>query len=212
MLHIQVFPFNPFSENTYVVYDNEKKAWLIDPGNFHAEETKALSQFIEQHQLKIEKILLTHAHIDHILGLQWAYDTFKTPIHLHPLEEEILKMGELSAQRFGFPFKKFVGEILYVEEGQKLYLGEEEFDIYFTPGHSPGSVCYHHKKQQFIISGDVLFQSSIGRTDLYKGNYNQLIESIQQKLLNLEEETTVLSGHGSATNIGVEKQINPFLK
>lgn len=132
MLHIQIFPFNPFSENTYIVYNDQKQAWIIDPGNVHPKETEALQSFISDNGLKVEKILLTHAHIDHILGLQWAHDTYKVPVYLHPDEEEILKMGNLSAQRFGFEFNDFNGEVKFLNEGDELKLGDDVFHIYFT--------------------------------------------------------------------------------
>ena len=212
MLHIQIFPFNPFSENTYIVYNDQKQAWIIDPGNIHPKETEALQSFISDNGLNVEKILLTHAHIDHILGLQWAHNTYKVPVYLHPDEEEILKMGNLSAQRFGFEFNDFNGEVKFLNEGDELKLGDEIFHIYFTPGHSPGSISYHNPDGKFIISGDVLFEGSIGRTDLFKANFDQLIDSIKTKLLILPEDTQVFSGHGNPTKIGFEKEHNPFLK
>ncbi len=212
MLHIQIFPFNPFSENTYVIYNDQKQAWIIDPGNVHPKETEDLQSFISDNGLKVEKILLTHAHIDHILGLQWAHDAYKVPVYLHPDEEEILKMGNLSAQRFGFEFNDFNGEVKFLNEGDELKLGDDVFHIYFTPGHSPGSISYHNPDGKFIISGDVLFEGSIGRTDLFKANFDQLIDSIKTKLLILPEDTQVFSGHGNPTKIGFEKEHNPFLK
>jgi len=211
VLYIQKFTFNPFSENTYVVYNDQKQAWLIDPGNLHEEETHTLQNFILNHDLKIEKILLTHAHIDHILGLQWAHNTYRVPVYLHPDEEEILKMGNLSAQRLGLDFENFKGETLFIEEGEKLNLGNEIFKIYFAPGHSPGHLIYHNEENKLAISGDVLFEGSIGRTDLYKGDFNQLIASIKTKLFTLDNETIIYSGHGNETTVGREKLTNPFL-
>lgn len=211
MLHIQRFIFNPFSENTYLVYNDDKSAWLVDPGNQTPRETQQLQDFITAQNLTLEKILLTHAHIDHILGLQWAYDTFNLPVHLHPLEEEILKLGKWSAQQFGFDFEDFRGETVSVEEGDELKLGEEVFKIYFTPGHSPGHIVYHNASNKFMLSGDVLFDGSIGRTDLYKGDFNLLIKSIREKIMPHDEATIILSGHGKETTIGKEKHSNPFL-
>ncbi len=212
MLRIQSFAFNPFSENTYVIFNDQKNAFLIDPGNIHEHETAALTNFIEENNLKIEKILLTHAHIDHVLGLQWAYDTFRVPVIMHEAEQEILERNPMSARQFGFFFKPFVGEIAHIEEGASVVLDGDEFKVYHVPGHSPGSVAYHHPLQKFVISGDVLFEGSIGRTDLYKGDYNQLINSIQAKLFVLDDETQVYSGHGNPTKIGFEKNYNPFFK
>lgn len=212
MLQIKSFTFNPFSENTYVVYNEEQDAFLIDPGNIQDFETEKLHHFITENNLSIKNILLTHAHIDHVLGLQWASDTFKVPVMMHHEDKEVLERNPMSARSYGFFFKPFEGEIKYLSEGDELILGEDRLKIYHVPGHSPGSLAYHCEAQKFVISGDVLFEGSIGRTDLYKGDFNQLIESIKTKLFVLDDETKVFSGHGNPTQIGFEKQYNPFLK
>jgi len=210
MLQIQGFVFNFASENTYILYNENKNAWLIDPGNMNEQETKAIESFISENDLKIEKILLTHAHIDHVLGLQWAFDTFKIPVYMHQDDQEVLDMLQASGMRFGFSVDPVKVETVYVNEGEELDLDGEKFKIYHVPGHSPGSVVYHNEDQKFMISGDVLFEGSIGRTDLYKGNHEQLISGITNKLFILDDETQVFSGHGNPTSIGFEKQHNPF--
>ncbi len=210
MVQLKSFAFNPFSENTYIVYDEKGEAFLVDPGNFSEVESSVLQTFIEKHDLKIRNIVLTHAHIDHVLGLQWAHDTYKVPVLMHELEREILDRNPRDANRFGFFFKPFVGDISYLNEGETLKLGDDEFKILHVPGHSPGSVAFYHKKQNFMISGDVLFEGSIGRTDLYKGDHQQLIASIKEKLFVLDDATQVYNGHGNPTTIGFEKAHNPF--
>ncbi len=212
MLQIQGFVFNFASENTYILYNENKNAWIIDPGNMNEQETQAIKNFIAEKELHIEKILLTHAHIDHVLGLQWASDTFKVSVVMHQDDKEVLDMLQASGMRFGFQINPVNVRIEYVNEGDELELDGEKFKIYHIPGHSPGSIVYHNENQQFMISGDVLFEGSIGRTDLYKGNYEQLIEGIKNKLFILEDKTQVFSGHGNPTSIGFEKQHNPFLK
>lgn len=212
MLQIETFVFNPFSENTYVIHDEQKRAWLIDPGNSSLSETEKLSNFITENGLTIERILLTHAHIDHIFGLQWAYDQFKVPVYLKQEAEEVLKLGQESAVLWNLDYEPFHGELMFLNEGDDLKLGSEDFEIYFTPGHSPGSVSYHNQSNKILFSGDVLFENSIGRTDLYKGDYDQLIKSIKTQLLVLDDDTMVYSGHGRPTKIGIEKKTNPFLK
>lgn len=212
MLQIQGFVFNFASENTYVLYNENKKAWLFDPGNRNEEETKALENFIREKELTVEKILLTHAHIDHVLGLQWASDTYQVPVTMHPEDKEVLDMFQVSGMRFGLQLEHIDVEIDYINEGDELDFDGETFKIYHVPGHSPGSVVYHNENQKFMISGDVLFEGSIGRTDLYKGNYEQLIDGIKTKLFILGNDTQVLSGHGNPTTIGFEKEHNPFLK
>ncbi len=212
MLTVQSFAFNPFSENTYVVFNEHKNALIIDPGNVHDYETSALGKFISSNNLKIQNILLTHAHIDHVLGLQWSFDTYKVPILMHEEDKEILDKNPMTAKQFGFFMKPFEGDIQFISENGTLKLDEDEFKIYHVPGHSPGSIAYHNEKENFVISGDVLFEGSIGRTDLYKGNHEQLLESIRKKLFVLNEETKVYSGHGNPTSVGYEKHFNPFFK
>ena len=212
MLHVESFTFNPFSQNTYLIYNDEKEAFLIDPGNMPDGETKVLNDFIQAKNLTVQNILLTHAHIDHIIGLQWAYNEFKVPVLLHPNEIEILEMAPLTAKNYGFFFPAFKGDTQLIKEGDKINLGSDVFQILDVPGHSPGSVAFYNKENEFVISGDTLFMMSIGRTDLFKGNYDQLITSIKTKLLTLPESTKVFSGHGESTTIGFEKTHNSFLK
>ena len=210
MLKIQKFTHNPFSENSYLVYNEQKNAVLVDPGNYLPHETQAIEDFILNNELTVKKIILTHAHIDHVLGLQWAVDRFKLPVMMHPLEKEILDRNPMSAQQFGFQFNSFVGDIVWIKEGEELKLDDSVAQVYWVPGHSPGSVAYHFAEQNWVISGDALFAGSIGRTDLYKGNHQQLLESIRSQLFILNPETEVFSGHGDSTTIGFEKSNNPF--
>ncbi len=212
MLHLKSFTFNPFSENTYIIYNDNKNAWLFDPGNMSEAETEILSKFISEKDLKVTKILLTHAHIDHVLGLQWTVDTFGLSVLMHEDDREVLDMLPMSGQRFGFFVKPVEVTIDYIKEGEVLDFDGESFKVYHVPGHSPGSVVFHNESGKFMISGDVLFQGSIGRTDLYKGNHEQLISGIKEKLFVLDPETRVFSGHGSPTTIGFEKDYNPFFK
>ena len=210
MLNIQIFSFNPFSENTYLVFNENKKGFIIDPGNWNETETGTLQNFIENNGISIQNILLTHAHIDHVLGLQWAFDTYKVVVKMHEEEKDVLERNPMSARNYGFDFKPFVGDIELVNEGEKYFIDEDSFEIFHVPGHSPGSLAFYNEAQKFVISGDALFQGSIGRTDLYRGNHEQLLESIRTKLFTLPEETEVYSGHGNATQIGFEKNHNPF--
>lgn len=211
MIHIQSFAFNPFSENTYIVYNDSNNAFIIDPGNFTPEENKKVENFITEKGLKVENILLTHAHIDHVLGLQWTFDKYQVPVIMHEIEKEILDRNPLDANRFGFFFKPFAGDIQFIKESEQIKLGNDALEVLHIPGHSPGHVAYHHAEQKIVISGDVLFEGSIGRTDLYKGNHAELLESIRTKLFILPDDTKVYNGHGNPTSVGFEKQYNPFL-
>lgn len=212
MLHIKSFAFNPFSENTYIVFNENKNAFIIDPGDFSEVENNILNQFIIDNELKVQNILLTHAHIDHVLGLQKAFDKYKVPILMHEMEKEILDRNPMDANRFGFFFKPFEGEISYLNENEIISVDEDDFKILHVPGHSPGHIAFYSEAQKFIISGDVLFEGSIGRTDLYKGDAQELLKSIREKLFVLEDETKVYNGHGNPTTVGFEKSYNPFFK
>lgn len=212
MLHIKSFAFNPFSENTYIVFNENKNAFIIDPGDFSEVENNILNQFIVDNELKVQNILLTHAHIDHVLGLQNAFDKYKVPILMHEMEKEILDRNPMDANRFGFFFKPFEGEISYLNENEIISLDDDDFKILHVPGHSPGHIAFYSEAQKFIISGDVLFEGSIGRTDLYKGDAQELLKSIREKLFVLEDETKVYNGHGNPTTVGFEKSYNPFFK
>lgn len=212
MFQIQAFVCNFASENTYILFNENKNAWLIDPGNMNVQETKRIADFITENNLKITKILLTHAHIDHVLGLQWAFDTYKVSVTMHKDDQEVLDMLQASGIRFGFQIPAVKVDPVYVTEGETLDFDGEKFNIYHVPGHSPGSIVYHNETQKFMISGDVLFEGSIGRTDLYKGDYDLLINGIKTKLFVLNDETQVFSGHGNPTTIGFEKSHNPFLR
>lgn len=212
MLTVQSFVFNPFSENTYVISNDHKKGVIVDPGNVTEHETLALQNYIEDHELDIKNILLTHAHIDHVLGLQWCFDRYKVPVLLHRDDQEILERNPMSARQFGFFFKPFNGEVQYLAEGEVYELDDDVLKVMHVPGHSPGSIAYYCESQNFIISGDVLFQGSIGRTDLYKGDHAQLLQGIKTKIFSLPEITKVYSGHGNPTQVGFEKENNRFFK
>lgn len=212
MLTVQSFVFNPFSENTYVISNDHKKGVIVDPGNVAEHETLALQNYIEDHELDIKNILLTHAHIDHVLGLQWCFDRYKVPVLLHRDDQEILERNPMSARQFGFFFKPFNGEVQYLAEGEVYELDDDVLKVMHVPGHSPGSIAYYCESQNFIISGDVLFQGSIGRTDLYKGDHAQLLQGIKTKIFSLPEITKVYSGHGNPAQVGFEKEYNPFFK
>lgn len=211
MLTIKQFTFSPLQENTYVVYNEEKECCIIDPGCYTYNERNELKQYISVAGLQPKYLLNTHCHLDHIFGNKFVHDTYKLNLHLHPLEKPVLDFGPASAQIWGLPFEQYQSDLIYIGEEDKLKLGDDEFSILLTPGHSPGSICFYCKEQGFIISGDVLFQRSIGRTDLPGGDYDSLITSIRTKLLPLPGEVVVYSGHGPSTTIGEEKKSNPFL-
>jgi glyoxylase-like metal-dependent hydrolase (beta-lactamase superfamily II) len=211
MLHIQHFTFNPFQENTYVVYNDQKEAFIIDPGCYTRIEQKQLLEFIKDHALTPKGLLNTHCHLDHVFGNQLIADTFNLPAIFHKNEQVVLDRLAEASTKWGIPCNSYTGAIQYIENGDTLSLGEEQFSILLTPGHSPGSVCFYHKEQAIIIGGDLIFKDGVGRTDLPGSNPNDLIKSIQDVILPLPENITIYSGHGPATTIGREKRHNPYL-
>jgi hydroxyacylglutathione hydrolase len=211
MLQIQCFTFGPFQENTYLLYNEAKKGIIIDPGCFGMEEKKALEAFITNNAIQLERLLLTHGHIDHILGNKFIFDTYGLLPEMHAADLPFIDMLMASAQRFGIQVEQSPKPEKFIEGGSSIFFYNDALDVLYTPGHSKGSISYYCAKQQFVINGDVLFHRSIGRTDLPGGDYNEIIDTIRHILFVLPDETVVYSGHGPATMIGSEKVSNPFL-
>lgn len=210
MLKIQTFIFNPFSENTYVVFDETKEAVIIDPGCYEKSEKAELDQFIADKQLKIKYLLNTHCHIDHVLGNYHVKEKYKVPFYAHLQEKPVLLAVKSYAPNYGFPHYQEVLNDHFLVEGDLVTFGETNWKVLFVPGHSPGHIAFYDAKEQVVFSGDVLFEGSVGRTDLPGGDTTTLIDSIHQKLFTLPDETVVYSGHGNTTTIGIEKIHNPF--
>lgn len=211
MLSIRQFLFNPVQENTYVIYNDQGWCAIIDPGCYFEQERTALQQFILQSGLSPKYLLNTHCHLDHVFGNRFVAETWNLPLHLHPREKAVLDRAPVAGTQWGLPFDNYEGELVFLEEGDSVLIGEDRLDVFFTPGHSPGSISFYHAAGGWVLSGDVLFRNSIGRTDLPGGDFDQLRQSIREKLFTLPDETQVYSGHGPVTTIGWEKKHNPFL-
>lgn len=212
MINIHSFTFNPFQENTYLLTNEQKEALIIDPGMYGNAEALQMINFIEKNNYQLIKIINTHAHIDHILGVDDLKTKFNIPFALHADEETVLELGTLSAATYGLNFKiaPLVDE--YLEEGQIIEFGDSQIQCLLTPGHSPGSLSFYLPKEKILIAGDTLFNGSIGRTDLPGGHHDTLIQSIQNQLYTLPDDTMVYPGHGPVTQIGHEKKSNPFVQ
>jgi|SRR5437868_1099855 len=211
MLKIKAFVFSPIQENTYVIYNETGQCIIIDPGCYYSEEQDELTGFITQSGLKPVMLLNTHCHLDHVFGNKHLAETYELVLRLHEKEKAMLDFAPASGLMYDLPFDNYVGEFIYLKEGDIIRLGEDELTVIEAPGHSPGHICFYCEKQHFIISGDVLFNRSIGRTDLPGGDHQILIDNIRKKLFVLPDETIVYSGHGPTTTIGEEKLENPFL-
>ena len=212
MLNVQSFTFNPVQENTYLLYNEERLCCIIDPGCYFASEEIELRNFIELHQLTPKYLLNTHCHLDHIFGNRFIHKTYGLTLHLHKLEKQVLDFGSASGQMWQLPFDNYDGELKYIDEGDIIKLGNDELEVLFTPGHSPGHVCFYDRASKFLIGGDVLFNGSVGRTDLPGGDFTTLEQSIKTKLYTLHEDVIVYPGHGDSTTIGDEMKTNPFVK
>jgi glyoxylase-like metal-dependent hydrolase (beta-lactamase superfamily II) len=211
MLVVKSFTFSPVQENTYIVYNEEKRSCVVDPGCYFENERRELENYLKENQLVPNYLLNTHCHLDHVFGNRFVYEKYGTVLHIHEREKQLLEYAPLSGQQWNLPFLNYEGDLIFLKEGEIIKLGADELKVIFLPGHSPGHVGFYCEKQQFILSGDVLFRKSIGRTDLPGGNYNTLIQSIRQKLFLLPDDVVVYSGHGEPTTLGYEKKHNPFL-
>ena len=212
MFQIKAFTFNPVQENTYILYNQNKECIIIDPGCYFDAEKEEIKNFIENHQLQPKLLLNTHCHLDHVFGNKFIAEEYKLTLNTHLLEKEILEMAPASGLMFDLPFDNYQGEVIYLAEGDVVSLGDDQLQVIHAPGHSPGSICFYCEKQHFIIGGDVLFQRSIGRTDLPYGNHEHLLQNIKEKLFKLPADVKVYPGHGPQTTIGAEIKDNPFLQ
>ena len=207
---VQGFTVSPFEENTYVCHD-AGEAVLIDPGTTTAGERRQVVDYLDTHGLRVRHLLLTHAHLDHILGCAYFAERFGMRFRLHEADAVLLAHAREQAALFGVPLDDPPPPGAPLAEGDTVTFGEASWRVLHTPGHSPGSVCFHDAANGFVIGGDVLFRGSVGRTDLWEGSMPQLLTSIREKLLVLDDGTVVYPGHGPATTIGEERRTNPFL-
>jgi len=210
MITIRKFVFNPFMENTYLLYDDTKEAVIFDPGCYEDYEKEELKSFVLDNQLTVKHLYNTHCHIDHVFGNQFIIDEFKIPFSIHKADLETLRAVKAYAPNYGFMHYQEAEPDGFLEEGDVITFGNSSLEVLFLPGHAPGHVAFISKEQNFCISGDVLFDGSIGRTDLPGGDFDTLIKSIQNKLFKLDSEMVVYSGHGNDTTLEKEMKTNPF--
>jgi glyoxylase-like metal-dependent hydrolase (beta-lactamase superfamily II) len=207
---VKAFVVSPFAENCYVCHD-AGEAVVIDPGTATGAERSAVLDYVTRNGLAVRHLLLTHAHIDHILGCAFFAREFGMKWKLHEADLPLLESAELQARMFGVELERPPTPDASLREGEAIRFGKATWEIFHTPGHSPGSVSFYDEAGGFVIGGDVLFQGSIGRTDLWGGSMPTLLNAIQRKLMPLPDDTVVYSGHGPQTTIGAERRTNPFL-
>jgi glyoxylase-like metal-dependent hydrolase (beta-lactamase superfamily II) len=211
MSTVHYFTFGPFQENTYVLHDETKECVIIDPGCFSSSEQQQLKKYIEENKLKPVRLLNTHCHVDHVAGNAFVHQTFGLPLEIHQKDLVVLQSQENVCKMYGLPCDLSPLPGKYLEEGDVVTFGTTKLNVLFAPGHAPGHIVFYDKQNNYVIAGDVLFNGSIGRTDLPLGDFNTLEKSIRTKLYTLPDETIVYCGHGPETTIGHEKKTNPFV-
>jgi len=210
MTKIKVFVFNPFQENTFLLYDESNECIIIDAGCNEEHEFKQIDSFITENNLTLKLIINTHCHIDHIMGNAYLVDKYNVPSIAHKEDIPLLERSNDMALAFGFNIQEPPVPNKFVNEGDEVKFGNTTLEVKHVPGHSPGSIALYNEKEQFVIVGDVLFKGGIGRTDLPGGDYDTLIASINDKLFTLNSDVVVYSGHGESSTVAHEKSTNPY--
>ena len=212
-MEIKTFTFNQFLENTIIVSDSTNECIIIDPGCYNDEEKKILKNYITKNNLNPVKLINTHCHIDHILGNNFVSRNWGIDLEINEKDLDLLNNADQIAKIYGFTnYERSPMPKKFINEDDIVNFGISELNVIFTPGHAPGHISLYSEKDNLIISGDVIFQNSIGRTDLPGGDFNTLISSIKNKILSLDDNVIIYCGHGPNTTVGNERRKNPFLK
>lgn len=211
MIEIKTFTFNPFQVNTYVISDNTNECIIIDAGCYNDEENNILSAYIKNKGMKPVRSINTHCHLDHILGNRFIKQQYDLDPEVHKEDHFLMDKAVEQATLFDLNIEPPPAIGSFLNANDIIKFGESEMEILHIPGHSPGSLAFYNASQKFVIAGDVLFAGSIGRTDLPGGNHELLIKGIKEKLLCLDKDVVVYTGHGSDTTIGYEATTNFYL-
>lgn len=211
-MRIQALTFNPFAENTYLIIGQDKNCIIVDPGMSSKEEQERFDQYIRQEVLVPKRLILTHAHIDHVLGLKAVHDSYGLIAEGHEAGKPVYDACPQVSQMYGIPY--FPGpepkHELQIEE--TIELDGDSLEMRYVPGHAPGHIVLIHHGSKQVVAGDTLFQESIGRTDLPGGDHQLLLDKIKSELFSLDDDYVIWPGHGPQTTIGHEKAYNPFLR
>lgn len=212
MIQIQSFCFNAFQENTYILYNEQKEAIIIDPGMYTRVEYKQFTSFLEDLALTPTLLLNTHCHLDHVFGNNFVSETYQLAAHFHANEQVVIDRLPEASAKWGVVTEAYKGPVKYLQQNELIQFGKDQFICLYTPGHSPGSLCFYHEQQNFIIGGDLVFMDGVGRTDLPGCNPSDLIHSIRKEIIPLKDDLVIHSGHGPATSLGREKLHNPYIQ
>ena len=211
MVKLATLQFNPFGENTYILFDQTKQCIIVDPGCCATKERETLDAFIEKNQLQPIMVVATHGHIDHVCGAQYVKKKYKIPFALHSLDQSVLDMVPCLGKEYGFVVDEVPVVDIDLAQTPEITLGDNKLEIIHTPGHSPGHIVIHIPGEDFLLSGDLIFKGSIGRTDLPGGSYPVIMESIIGKVIPLGSSTKLFPGHGPSTTLSHEIMFNPFI-
>ena len=213
-MKIATFQLILFQVNCYVVYDPvERKAVIVDPGIVDNREIEAIDRFLADHDLTVVAIINTHLHIDHVVANTGLAEKYGVPVMAHPDDDFLGSRLQDQARQFGLPFRmESAGVTRHLSDGEIIPVGSGSLEVIHLPGHSPGGIGLYDAADGFLISGDTLFEGSIGRTDLPGGDIARLLESVRKRLYSLPDSTVVYPGHGPATTIAREKASNPYVR
>ena len=211
MLNVKTFVFNAFQVNTYIVFAENRDCIIIDPACSNTNEVSKLLNYIETEKLHPIMVVNTHAHVDHILGNADITEKLAIKLAAHPASRYFYLNALNFSAELGLKLDKVVFPDLELQDKDTIKLGDFDITILYTPGHADGSICIYSADGHFVISGDLIFYASIGRTDFPTGNFETLSKSIKEKIYTLPDETIIYPGHGPTTSVGFEKLNNPFV-
>lgn len=211
MIQIETLTFNSFQVNTYLVWDETGECLVVDPAFYTGEDKQAFDRNVSAKGVLLKGMVNTHCHVDHVLGVKHMQNKYSLTFRAHRNEEKLLRGAPLMGEVFGLKLEPIGAIDATIRDEEIVAVGDHSLKALHVPGHSPGSLAFYSEEGGFVITGDALFQSSIGRTDLPGGDYDQLIHSIRSRLLSLPPETTIYPGHGPPSTIGAEQTGNPFL-
>ena len=210
-MDIKTFHFNPIMVNTYILSDETGEAVIVDPGNCRMYEDEQIRDYVKTKNLKIKYIINTHPHIDHIAGNPWCVSKYQAELLMHEAGMPIYNKSFAYAAAFGLDVSEMPAPDRFLKEGDEIMFGNQRLTVLYTPGHCDGSICLYNIDNQFVITGDLIFELSVGRSDLPTGSESLLLQSIREKILTLPDEVKLFPGHGDPTTVGRERRQNPFL-
>ena len=211
-MDIKTFHFNPIMVNTYLLSDETGEAAIVDPGNYRSYEDEQIRDYVASKGLTVKYLINTHPHIDHVIGNPWCVKEYHPQVLMHEAGMPIYQKALVYAAAFGLEAENMPAPDRYLQEGDVVAFGKQQLNVLYTPGHCDGSICLYSAENKLIITGDLIFEMSVGRSDLPTGNEAILWQSIHEKILTLDDDVVILPGHGGTTTVGRERNNNPFLR